>query len=250
MFLVLFSTICLIFFLQIKKWSFFINAIPRQIVLKQIPNKMKLGTFNINLKFYNNRVFKIAKLLNILDLDIIVLQECWNCFVFQTLSKVLNYDFSLSALNCKEMESSGICCFSKSPIQFNSYQRFQGAKFPETLIHKGILSCTIGLFQIITTHFLDTRDNSECINMLLATPKQQHMIVVGDFNICASCDVEAYAKLSKIGNNSFPFFEKTHSDHTYDYIFHRNTIVTEKQVIDMTNLSDHHGLVTTHKIMM
>ena len=252
MFIFLFSIVIVLLALSFRKWHFLISNHDLKQLTSTIkaPNSIKFGTFNVNLMFTNtkNRGYQIACLINNLNLDVIVIQECWNCFGFRELAKKLNYKFSLSALNEKELVGSGMCCFSKYKINFQNHRTFLYQKFPESLVNKGILSFTIGSFQIMIVHFPDSRSNLHSIDMLFSEAQSKTnvpLIVAGDFNICARDDAKFYVKLAKIGNNCFPLSEPTWRAHTYDYIFHQNTQVTNQKVIDMQNLSDHHGLVST-----
>lgn len=213
------------------------------------PNRFKLGTFNLHALIStpkrNRNVNLLAKLISVLDLDLIVFQECWTGSAAFELSKYFPKYSVFSPWQISQMSRSGLLILSKYQIYFDQFISFNANKKFEFLVKKGILKCYFQthsgqMVNIFVTHFPDLKDNSHFLKILITAinQKNEKQIIVGDFNM----DVNKIC--SVIQKKCDALFEKTFNQDSLDAIFVKNLRIIKTNFIDTNGLSDHRGIVS------
>jgi endonuclease/exonuclease/phosphatase family metal-dependent hydrolase len=246
---------------------------------------LKLVTYNIwGLPSWmtgarTERYLKIARELERLDADFILLQEAWTAEARSAIPRDGQWAIACAAAQRSFFQQSGLVTLSKFPILGGQFYPFTRAAFPDRFVNKGVLKITVqlpdgGLLNVWNVHLQDAgavRTRASQVRELVARVEsaedgQIADLVAGDFNCIP--DSSLYRELAgSLGVNlqeftgAKPFVTwdrlsaKPGAGQTLDYIFLRprtrlqihqaDTQVTFTASSLKQRLSDHLGLETT-----
>jgi len=222
---------------------------------------------------------KIARELERLDADFILLQEAWTAEARTALPQDGHWAIAYPAAQHSFFQQSGLVTLSRFPILGGQFYPFTRAAFPDSFVNKGVLKTTVQLpdgevLNVWNVHLQDggaVRTRATQVHELLAHVEsaqdgQIADLVAGDFN--CTPDSPLYGELAgSLGVNlqqfagAKPFVTwdrlsaRPDAGQTLDYIFLRprtrlqihqaDTQVTFTASSLKQRLSDHLGLETT-----
>jgi len=194
------------------------RTVPAGASVSASPPFLKVATFNIwGLPSWingadPNRYGRIARELDRLGSDVVLLQEVWTRRPFEVLSekdKGSARTWWVASARWKGgfLGQNGLLTLSKYPIEAGEIRHFSTASMPDSLMHKGALKITVTIrsglrVNIWNTHLQDggskrvrSRQIAELIRWVRdATDNQCADIVGGDFN--STPDSEEFRQLT------------------------------------------------------
>jgi endonuclease/exonuclease/phosphatase family metal-dependent hydrolase len=224
----------------------------------------------------SGRYPRIARELERLDPDIILLQEAWSAKARQSAPRNRGWNIARAAGQHSFFQQSGLVTLSKFPILGGKFYPFSRATFPDRFVNKGVLKITILLpdgivLNVWNVHLQDggppeiraCQIRELVSHMQAAEDGQIADLVAGDFNctpgsvLYRELETTLGSSLQHIGRTE-PFITwdalsaKPNAGQTLDYVFVRNRTRLESvqaaQHVAFTaadrkqRLSDHFGI--------